>query len=98
MYNENKKHWIELISKKDSGWVEEAKWRKENEYWLHHSFKIALKVLTYMRENNISKEVFAESISMPLDEFNQLVKGSFNMTMKTICDIEKVIGEKLIAL
>jgi hypothetical protein len=49
--NENIKLFLELTSKKDSGWKEKAIWRETNSAWLDISFGIAVKILSKLREN-----------------------------------------------
>lgn len=77
-----------------SNWEEDAKWRLENNSWLKESQKITLKILRYLRENNISKSEFAEKMNVSLEEVNEWSKGSYNFDKKTIYKIKDVIGHE----
>lgn len=51
MENKNTKKFLDLVSNKESGWLEKAKWRQENEDWLEISFSIAVKMLSALSSN-----------------------------------------------
>ncbi len=70
-----------LVSKKKSGWLEKAKWRKENEEWLDISFKIAVKVLSALKENEATdtypknQKELAEALDCSPQFISKLLKG-----------------------
>lgn len=84
-----------LISDQPSKWQEEAKFREENKDWLDASFRIALMVLRTLRERNISKEEFAASLNMSIEDIKKVLKGNSNLTLELISKIENVLRIKL---
>jgi hypothetical protein len=85
-------------STKDTTWLNEAKWRQDNEAWLDISFAITVKILRTLRKKNISKEEFAKLLDIPIEDVDIMLKGSTNFTLKLITDIEKVLDTILIKI
>lgn len=80
----------------ESKWLEEATWRAENEAWLEVSFRIAIKILRWLRANGMTQKELAERLGYSPQYVSKIVKGSENLTLETITKIEKVLGIKLI--
>ena len=74
----------ELTSKKASGWLEKANWRKENASWLDVSSKIALKILRALRERDLSQKDLAKKMGVSPQYINKILKGSENLSLETI--------------
>lgn len=85
--------WIKRVAVKDSGWLEKAKWRQENRYWLDQASRIAIEVLCTIREKNITKEEFEEMCGFPL---GRTLNGDRDLTLSQICKMQDVLGIKLI--
>ncbi len=85
-------------AKKDESWLKEAKKRIENEDWLEYSFLIALRILRYLKTNNISQKILAERIGFSPQYLNKVLKGRENLTLETICKIQKEINVPLIQI
>jgi transcriptional regulator with XRE-family HTH domain len=83
----NTKQFI-LQQAKDSNWVEKTKAKHQNKDWLDLSFKIALKVLRYLRENKISQKELAEKLNFSPQYLSKLLKGKENLTLETICKLQ----------
>lgn len=81
--DETVKEWLARVSFKESGWLEKAKFRKENDYWIRKSFNISLAVLSFLRENNMTKETLEELCSFEID-----LKGSHNWTIAELSKLE----------
>lgn len=87
---------------KDSGWLEKAKWRQENEDWLDVSFSIAVRVastLSANKKNNKSPKnqvELAEAMGCSAQYVNKLLKGQENLQIETICKIGRILGITLI--
>jgi ribosome-binding protein aMBF1 (putative translation factor) len=102
MKNENIKKILELVSEKDSGWLEKAKWRQENEDWLDISFSIAVKVASTLSANkkeNIypkSQVELAEAMGCSAQYVNKLMRGQEKLQIDTICKVQCILGIKLI--
>ncbi len=54
-----------ITAKEVSGWLDDAKYRIENERWLKHSQAIALRILRTLRAKNISQKELAENMCIP---------------------------------
>lgn len=74
-----------------------AQWRKENREWLRMSQNIALCLHHYLRTNKMSQKEFAEKMGVSPAYVGKLLKGSENLTLETICKIQKLMGEQLIS-
>jgi len=85
-----------IISNEKSNWREKAEFRKDNKAWLDKSAIIALKILNHIRDNGISQKQLAEMIKVSPQFINKVVKGSENLTLQTISNIESALGITLI--
>ena len=80
----------------DTTWIKEAEYRQENQYWLNASFDIALAVLTALRQKEMTQNDLAELMGCSPQYISKILKGSENLTLQTICKMEKVLQIKLI--
>jgi transcriptional regulator with XRE-family HTH domain len=87
-----------LISDQPSGWLEKARERAENSDWLGKSASIALKVLHELKEQSMSQKDLAEKLHVSTQYVSKLVKGKENLSLETICKLEKVLNTTLISL
>ena len=77
---------MELVSRiayKESGWLEKAKFRQKNDYWISRSCNISLAVLSFLRENSMTKETLEELCGFEID-----LKGSYNWTISELSKLE----------
>ena len=79
-----------------SKWREEAQWRRENKKWLRYSRKIALVLLSYMKQEHLTQAAIAEKIGCTQQYVSRILKGTENLTIETIAKIERVTGFKLL--
>lgn len=87
-----------LASGEQSGWLNDAQWREENQGWLKRSQYIALKILRTLRVNKMSQKELAELIKVSPQQINKIVKGRENLTLETISTLEKALGIVLIEI
>ena len=87
---------IHKTKEKDTTWLEDAKWRQANADWLDLSAAIAIKILRYLREHKITQKELAERLGFSPQYVSKIVKGSENLTLETICKIQKALGITLI--
>jgi transcriptional regulator with XRE-family HTH domain len=85
-----------LVSDHKSNWEEKFEFIRENKAWLDKSARIALKILRHLRENNISQKELAEKVNVSPQFINRIVKGSENLTLQTISNIEQALGISLV--
>lgn len=87
----------------DSGWLEKAQWRKENDYWLDASFRISVKILRAFRTNVAlnndlpkNKEDLALLMNYSMIAMNKILSGKENLNLEVICKIQLIMNIKLI--
>jgi len=91
-----------LVSQEKSGWLDKAKWRKENEEWLDISFKIAVKVMSALKANKATgtfpknQKELAEALDCTPQYVSKLLKGQEKLGIDTITKVGKIIGVKLL--
>ena len=96
MMEEQKAKLDKIISNNKSQWIKDAELYNANKDWLDKSSLIALKILRFLMAKNITQKELAEKIAVTPQYINKIVKGRENLTLETICKIEKVIGISLI--
>lgn len=87
---------LDRIAAPDTTWIKDAQYRRDNEYWLRKSFDIALAVLRTLRKKELTQRDFAVLMGCSPQYISKILKGSENLTLETICKIEKVLQIKLI--
>ncbi|CAG5068816.1 hypothetical protein DYBT9623_01548 [Dyadobacter sp. CECT 9623] len=80
----------------DTEWQEAAAFREANAAWLDVSFRIGLAILRTLRERKMSQKDLAGKMKCSPQYVNKIVKGSENMTLETLCKLEKILDIKLI--
>lgn len=95
---QNAKQNVLSTATKDETWLEEAEWRQANADWLELSAAIAIKILRYLRTHQITQKELAEKLGLSPQYINKIVKGSENLTLETICKIQKALGIVLIQM
>ena len=75
---------------------DEAKFREENRDWLLKSALIALKIHRYLRLNGMTQSQLAEKLGISPAMVTKLLSGKENLSLKTICSIERVIQFELL--
>lgn len=90
---------IDFLQKHESStpshFVENAKWRQENKSWLRWSRSIALSLIEYMEENNLSRNGLAERLQVSPQYVSKLLSGNINFSFKSIAELEEKLGVQL---
>ncbi len=76
--------------------IDAAKARKANAEWMRISQEIALSVYCYLRDKKMTKTDLAKAMDVSPSYIGKLLKGNENLTLETICKLEKITGRKLI--
>jgi antitoxin component HigA of HigAB toxin-antitoxin module len=76
-----------------TGWEDDSKYIEDNNDWLELSFKIALKVLRYLRENGMTQKALATELGFSPQYMSKVLKGRENLTLETISKIQNAINE-----
>ena len=77
---------------------ERARYRKENRDWLRMSQEIALCLHYYLRKTGMTQKELADKMGVSAVYVGKLLKGGENLTLETICKIQKVIRESLVVI
>ena len=80
------------LSSKPSTFTEEAKWRQDNEVWLKWSQGIAMKIIDYMQEHNLSRADIASRLGCSPQYVSKILSGHTNFSFKSIAEIEKCLN------
>ena len=76
--------------------IERARFRKENREWLRMSQEIALCLHYYLRTADITQKELADKMGVSAVYVGKLLKGGENLTLETICKIQKAISEEIV--
>lgn len=79
-------------SGKPSTFVEDAKWRQENETWLKWSRALALTIIDYMQENGLTRSDIADRLGVSPQYVSRILSGSTNFSLKSVAEIERKLG------
>ena len=79
-------------SDQPSTFIEDAKWRQENEVWLRWSRSIALSIVDYMQENALSRSDIAKRLGVSPQYVSRILSGSTNFSFKSVAEIERKLG------
>lgn len=79
-----------------SKWREKAEWRRNNREWIRKSQRIAMTILNWMEENNISQKELASRLNVSPQYVSKLLKGSENLSLETITKLESVTNIEFI--
>lgn len=83
-------------SKTPSKWRDEANWRRENKAWLRHSQRIAVKLLSYMKRENLTQNAMAERMNCTQQYVSKILRGTENLTLETLSKLEEAMQTQLI--
>lgn len=93
-----------LVSDEKSGWLEKAKYRKENQDWLNISFAISVKIMSVLRANKKSgtfpknQKELAQALECTPQYVNKLLKGAEKLNIETISKIQNALDISIISL
>jgi transcriptional regulator with XRE-family HTH domain len=79
-----------------SGFEAEARKAIAQREWLDKSFKIAVCILSRLKELNWTQAHLAQELGVSPQQVSKLVKGTENLTLETMAGLERVLGITLI--
>lgn len=77
---------------------ERARFRKENREWLRMSQEIALCLHYYLRNAGLTQKDLADKMGVSAVYVGKLLKGGENLTLETICKIQKAICKNIVTI
>lgn len=80
------------LSSESSTFAEEAKWRQDNEVWLKWSQGIAMKIIDYMQEHQLSRADIAARLGCTPQYVSKILSGHTNFSFKSIAEIERCLN------
>lgn len=80
------------LSNEPSHFIQEAQWRQENEVWLKWSQGIAMRIIDYMQEHNLSRADVASRLGCTPQYVSKILSGRTNFSFKSIAEIEQRLG------
>lgn len=86
----------EIAIDDNSGWKEDAKYRRVNRKWLRKSQDIALRILDVLDEKAMQQKELAKALDVSPQQISKIVKGKQNLTLETISKLERVLGIELV--
>lgn len=78
--------------------IENARFRRENRDWLRMSEEIALNVHYYLRTTNTTQKQLADKMGVSAVYIGKLLRGKENLTLETICKVQKAIGIDFVSI
>ena len=84
-------------SETPSGWKGEAEWRRENKAWLQHSQHIAVKVMLFMKQEQLTQNSMAQRLGCTQQYISKILKGKENMSLETLTKLEQTMGIQIIS-
>ena len=94
----NKEKLNKFISKEKSNWLDQADFYEANKDWLDKSALIAVKILSTLKSKSITQRALAEEVGVSPQYINKVVRGFENLSLETICKIEKSLGIILVSV
>ena len=85
-------------SETPSQFMEDVKWRKENESWLRWSRQLATTLMGYMQEHKMKRADLAHKLNVSPQYVSRLLSGTENLSFKSIANIEEKLGISCIAI
>ena len=82
----------EFKSATPSSWREQALERREDEAWRQESRRIALLMLERLDALAMTQADLAERLGCTQQYVSRILKGRENLSLKTICKIDDVLG------
>ena len=99
MYNNmNILEKLNQIAKVDTSWQDDVIFREENEYWLQQSGYITIKILTYLRKNNLTKFDLITILDIDEETCIRIVKGDYNFDLALIMRIQNNLNIQIITM
>ena len=89
---------LNSIAKPSTSWLEDARYRVENQDWLERSQIIALNILRSLRAQDKKQTDLAEALHVSPQQVNKWVKGKENFTLETIVKINAALGTDILAV
>ena len=87
-----------IVSDQPSRWMEGAEAFLEHQGARKNARKVALRVLHFLKEKNISQTELANRMGVSRQQVTKIVRGKENFTFETIDKLEKALGITLIMI
>ncbi|MEL1243528.1 helix-turn-helix transcriptional regulator [Flavobacterium sp. DGU11] len=85
-------------SVKDTEWLQEAKYRRDNSGWIDISFSIAVKAISAMKKKGMTQKELAVLLNCSPQYVNKLLKGQENISLETIYKLQNALDVVLFVI
>ena len=85
-----------FIVNEPSNWMDQVEYYEKNKAWLDKSAEIAVRILSMLRKLSLSQKNLAEMTGVSPQYINRVVKGRENLSLETICKMERALGINLV--
>lgn len=92
---EKKERFLNSIEDDNGSWIKKARYRRENRGWLRKSQRIAVRILSVLKEKGMQQKGLAEALDVSPQQVSKIMQGKQNLTLETISKLEAVLGVKL---
>lgn len=82
--------------KSEHGFIERAKYLKDNWAWMKYSYAVAIKVRRRMNDLGLTQKQLADSLGCTQQHVSILLNGKVNMTLETLAKLEQALDFDLI--
>jgi transcriptional regulator with XRE-family HTH domain len=84
--------------KTQSKYLQNAKFRMENQKWLSYSSNITLRIISAMEQNKeMNQKMLAEKMNVSPQYIHKILKGQENLSLATIAKFSEILGVELIS-
>lgn len=91
-----KNKFSHYIADDPSDWMDQVEYYEKNKAWLDKSAEIAIRILSTLRRLSLSQKDLAEMIGVSPQYVNKVVRGQENLSLETICKLERALGTNLV--
>ena len=85
------------LMKKQSKYLENAKFRIENKEWLKQSKNISIRIIAALEEKKMTKKLLAQKLDVSLKDLNQILKGQEDFSLSLIANFSTILNKELIS-
>ena len=75
-----------------SSFQHNAEERQKNQAWLKWSQGIAMGLIDYMQEHNLSRAEMADKLGVSPQYVSRLISGTINFSFKSLADLDEKLG------
>lgn len=87
---------MDKISDTDTSWQDNLVFHHRNEYWIKISGNLAIRILSYLRTNDLTKYDLIQILDIDEATCDKIVTGRYNFDLALLMRIEKNLNITII--